>query len=705
MWDYLQECNVIPVHPLSGGQKEVVYRFFRWCFHLPDNADACEFLRTQNVYYMGSFFRILFIVLCGLVVMPQAQAQLDTTRFTNHGPQLFASMIQGSVFAEAADGRLLVYTVVRGEPAHLLGYEVQTRQLVLDEPLPEADGAWDLAQASDGTLYAPGANGSLFAHVPGTQEVRDLGTALEGESYLWNLTAGKHGEVFGATYPGCRVFRYHPADGFSDVAMGPLVESENYVRSLAYHADTDRLYAGVGSRAHLFEINPETGEKRSMLPEKYKDFEFVYGLEIVPGQDGNDRLFVLLTNGSLTLVYNLKTGVFEQEIEGIDMRAIAGSPDGSSVFFTQKGRLKRFDPNDSFQQAEVIEEEIGTANAFYHTADGLVYLLTSGATLASYDPTSQLLTKEKLGIPGQPIPIHSLQLGPDGKIWSGGYLAGGNAAFDPATGVSTFLSGMEQTEGMSVLDDWIFFGIYPKGRFYKYHTKERWDLREGNPTFIGQIENQSRAFAHAVLPDRQQVVFGTIPEYGKLGGSLVRYDLRTETMHSFDSPVEKQAISGLAYTGEYVLVGTTISGGLGIAPQTTEAKLLGWDPESGEKLFELTPVPGAAALTGFLPMQDGTIWGMGDGQLFVFDPNAREVVSVQKLYDYPPFGSHVWRSAFLVLHKDGNIYGTDVGKLFKLDPVSKTYTKLVDNAGLLVQDRDGTLFFRRKTDLWSLRVD
>ncbi|MCC5938083.1 MAG: hypothetical protein JJU34_12445 [Lunatimonas sp.] len=632
-------------------------------------------------------------------------AQLDTTRFTNHGPQLFASMIQGSVFAEASDKRLLVYTVVRGEPAHLLGYDVQTGQLVLDQPLPEADGAWDLAQATDGTLYAPGANGSLFAHVPGSHEVTDLGIALEGETYLWNLTAGKNGEVFGATYPGCRVFRYHPDDGFSDVARGPLVENENYVRSLAFYPKTGMVYAGVGSKAHLFEIDPQTGQKRTLLPEKYAGFEFVYGLEIVPGSDGNDRLFVLLNNGSITLVYNLKTGLFEQEIADIDMWALAGSPEGESVFLTENGNLKRFDPNGSFEHAEVVAEDIGTAKAFYYSADGLIYLLTSDADLITYDPIEKVLDRQKLEVPRQPIPIHSLQLGPDGKIWSGGYLAGGNAAFDPATRKSTFLPGMEQTEGMSVLDDWIFFGIYPKGRFYKYHTKDPWNLVEGTPTFIGQIENQSRAFAHAVLPDRKQVVFGTIPEYGKLGGSLVRFDLRTETMHLFDSPVEKQAISGLVYTGDYVLVGTTISGGLGIAPQTPEAKLLGWDPESGEKLFELTPVPGAAALTGFLGMPDGTIWGMGDGHLFIFDPKAREVVSVQQLYDYPPFGSHVWRSAFLVLHKDGNVYGTDVSELFKVDPVSMTYTKLVDNAGLLVQDRGGTLFFRRKTDLWSLRLD
>ena len=80
------------------------------------------------------------------------KAQVDTTRFTNHGSQLFASMIQGSVFAKGPNGRALVYTVVRGEPAHLLGYDVETRELLIDQALPKADGAWDLAQSSDGTI-------------------------------------------------------------------------------------------------------------------------------------------------------------------------------------------------------------------------------------------------------------------------------------------------------------------------------------------------------------------------------------------------------------------------------------------------------------------------------------------------------------------------------------------------------------------------
>ncbi|WP_026952843.1 NHL repeat-containing protein [Algoriphagus mannitolivorans] len=652
---------------------------------------------------MKKLIQWAFFAFILLSQLSNAIAQVDTTRFTNHGAQLFASMIQGSVFAKGPQDRQLIYTVVRGEPAHLLGYDVETRELILDQALPEADGAWDLAQSTDGTIYAPGANGSLFAHIPGTQEVKDLGVVLEGENYLWNLTAGADGEVFGATYPGCRVFRYHPKDGFSDVGKGPLVENQNYVRSLAFYPKTGMLYAGVGSKAHLIELNPITGEKKELLPEKFRNYEFVYGLEIVPGLDGNDRLFALITNGSITLVYNLQTREFEQEIEGMDMRAITGEPSGKTVYLTSKSQLKRFDPSKNYQTAEVLGEEIGTALAFHYGEDGKVYFLTSGANLFVFNPKDNSLSKNKLQIPGQPIPIHSLVTGPDGKIWSGGYLAGGNAAYDPKTGQSTFLPGLDQTEGMSVFGDQIFFGIYPKGKFYVYDTKSAWKPKEGNPKFLGQIENQSRAFTQVVLKDKKQLVFGMIPEYGKLGGALVVYDAQTEELKHFPSPVEKQAIAGLAYTGDYVLVGTTISGGLGIAPETKEAHLVGWNPETGEKLFDIIPVPGASALTGFLNMPDGSIWGMGDGQLFIFDPKARKVKSVTKLFDYPPFKSHIWRSAFMVLHPDGNIYGTDWEKLFKLNPKTLEYTQLAKEAALLVMGEDGTLYFKRKTDLWSYR--
>jgi hypothetical protein len=629
-----------------------------------------------------------------------AFAQPVKGKFVDHGPQITASMIQGSMFVSALDGRELVYTVVRGEPAHLLAYDIQTKELKLDKALGDADGVWDMAQSTDGTLYIPGASGSLFKHTPGTQEVTDLGIALKGETYLWNLTAGKDGEVFGATYPGCRVFRYHPKDGFSDIGKGPLVATENYVRSLAFHHKTGLLYAGVGSHANLLEIDPIKGTKKQILPEQYKDKEFVYSLEIVPGKNGQDRLFALLTSGNTTLVYNLKTKMFEQEISGMDMKAIIANAKTKEVYYTANSSLKSFQSSKSFTTAKQLAENVGSANAFAWGKDKNLYILTSGANLVKYNPQTKELTKDKLLVPGQPIPINAVLAGPDGKIWTGGYLAGGHATYDPITNTNTEYRGLHQTEGMTVYGDYIYYGIYPKGQFYEYNTKAKWNVENNNPRKIAQIPEQSRSFAVLPVTDENMLFFGMIPEYGKLGGAFVRYDrAKDEVKHSVLIP--EHGISSLLYVNKMVIGGSTISGGLGVAPTQKEAVLFGWDIKNEKKTFELVPVPGAAAITSLINAPDGCVWGLADGVLFVFDPVAQKVLSTQKLYDYPPFKSHIWRSAFMVVHPNGQIYGTDNKKLFKIDAVSKACTILDDNATLLTLDKQGTLYFRRGTNLWS----
>src|SRR5690606_6232205 len=135
------------------------------------------------------------------------------------------------------------------------------------------------------------------------QQVEDLGQALKGEIYLWEIVAGKDGEIFGTTYPGCRVFRYHPNDGFSDVGNGPLVTGQDYVRCIAYHEKTGNIYAGIGSRTYLIELDPKTGAKRQILPEKFTGKAgFVYPLVIVPDLANGDRLFA--TVAGKTLIYN-----------------------------------------------------------------------------------------------------------------------------------------------------------------------------------------------------------------------------------------------------------------------------------------------------------------------------------------------------------------------------------------------------------------
>ncbi|WP_316815773.1 hypothetical protein [Pedobacter nyackensis] len=654
---------------------------------------------------MNRYLRFLMLMCLTTVFSSAGKAQQNDGKLTNLGVQVGAAMIQGSTFLTDSKGKELVFTVVRGEPAHLLGYEVKSGQLILDKELEGADGAWDMAYSSDGYLYIPGASGFLFRHRPGTQIVENLGMALKGETYVWNLTVGKEGEIFGATYPGCRVFRYHPKDGFSDVGKGPLVVGENYVRSLAFHKETGLLYAGIGSHAHLIEIDPVSGIKKDILPEKYKSMEFVYGLEQVRGKDGVDRLFVLLTSGRKTLVYNLQTRQVEQEIEDMDMKMVYSDRVNGKVFYTSKSNLMSFDPSGSVQLAKALVFDMGTANAIAMGRDKKIYILTATGTLVKYNPENGKAERKKLNIPQQPIPINAILYGPDEKIWMGGYLAGGHATYDPATGKNVRYSGLDQTEGMAVQGNSIYFGIYPKGRFYVYNTEGKWNPDSNNPRKIGEIEGQSRSFAALSLDKEQKMVFGMIPEYGKLGGALVVYNKTSDQLTSFGEVIPLHAIASLVESEGLVLAGTTISGGLGVKPTAKEAVLFGWNTTTNTKEFELVPVPGAAAITCMINGPDGHVWGIAGGMLFIFDTEKRAVISTHKLYDVPPLTSHVWRGGALVVHPSGEVYGTGNDHLFKIDPKTKTLTMLVKGASLLAMDKDGNLYFRRTKELWRYTVN
>src|SRR5262249_43730248 len=144
-----------------------------------------------------------------------------------------------------------------------------------------------------------------------------------------------------------------------------------------------------------------------------------------------------------------------------------------------------------------------------------------------------------------------------------------------------------------------------------YNTKAQWNPGANNPRRIADLgpENQSRPMAMLGVADLNQVFIGTIPEYGQLGGVLAVYDIGTGKTAVHHDVVPKQSICSLVYHKCLVIGGTTIFGGLGQKPETTEAKLFVWDPTSNSKTFE-TSVAGAKAITGLFVGPDGNVWGM-----------------------------------------------------------------------------------------------
>jgi hypothetical protein len=257
---------------------------------------------------------------------------------------------------------------------------------------------------------------------------------------------------------------------------------------------------------------------------------------------------------------------------------------------------------------------------------------------------------------------------------------------------------------MGVLGSTLYLGVYPRARLYAFDTAKPWDAKIKNPQQIEELDrfDQDRPFAVLGVGKLNQVFFGSVPDYGTLGGALSVWDVGSHKLDVHRNVVQDEGITALAWADGVIVGGTTRSGGLGIEPKANEAKLFLWDPVSRQKIFETAPVPGAWLISGLLVGQDKKVWGVADETLFAFDPAKRQVVFSRPLFKVDEKTRHTrWRDAFLLEHPDGRIYGTMGGRLFRYEAKSDELTVLREKeAVLLAMDEVGRLYFRDRTHLW-----
>ncbi len=631
---------------------------------------------------------------------------------TNLGPQIAEMSVNGSTFLTQSSGKKWLYTIETGTPSRLLGYDPVSGKLLTNILIPGVTGSWSLTGSTDDILYIATNQGVLCKHVPGSDKVENLGKPIANETYMWDVAAGKNGEVFGATYPGCRVFRYHPADGFSDVGKGPIVAGENYAHNLIYHDATDKIYVGTATtNISIVELNPRTGAKKNIMPSAFQGLSgFVYYMGLVKGNDG-DRLLVTFNKTDIparTLVYNLKTQQFEKEMGPFTSGSAIRSSVNKKLYYTTASAMWAYDVTNNNATPEKIEVGTMTMNALagsWVNEDEFQFLM-SDAKLLNYNIKNGKYAVKTLEVPPMPIQLHLTAGGDDGKIWTSGYPIGSNAAYNPKTNKSERYLGLSQAESMGFMGKDIYFGLYG-GKIWMYDTSAEWSIAGKNPKLLGKIEGQDRPFANVSLPDLGKVYFGTVPDYGRLGGALVEYDVANKKLNSFPNIITGQSIVSLTTQKGQLFGGTSIWGGLGTKASTTAAKLFGWDTEIKSITFELIPVNDAKAITALINGPDGNIWGMADGTLFIYNPATTKVIFTKVLFEVSAQMKEqfVWANATLLSHKNGKIYGVAYGELFELDATTKNKTTLSKSTSRsLVADSKGNLYFHQGINLWKYSI-
>lgn len=598
-------------------------------------------------------------------------------------------------------GQDRIYAVSSGSPCMLFVLDPAGTEPVQQFALEGSDHCWGVVAAVSG-IYI-GGSGILyrFTHEQG---IENLGEMIPGEFYTWRLAADNAGNIYGGCYPGGKVFQYNPSTGqFRD--YGAMVDGEQYARCM--QAWEGKLYVGAGTRCpHIVELDTETGERSEIsLPEESRTEQLVYDLNIVHG-----KLIIRITPSSRLYIYDLKLRQWENSIDHVSGLSVSPPDRYGNIYFIKDDVLQRYAlatgvlTPTSFAMPEPAGDYGWLEGHPLNPQASCLAGVRRDGTCWIYDPEHDRHTVMDFMLQGQPVHLQSLAWGPEGKLYTGGYFAGGLASYDPATSEIVSRRGIGQIEGMMEAGGIMYLGVYPKANIFAYDPSREWNPGL-NPrlAFSLQGEEQDRAFAWTRAGE--ELAIGTVPSYGRHGGALTLLHPETGAREVLRGLLPQQSIVSLTASEDLLFAGGSVWGGLGIAPERTEASLMIWDVNTRRKVWEGVPVPGEKAIPALALDDEGKVWGLTAGLLFLFNPFTLETERTIRVCpaDWEEM-THFWRGGNELLYREGILYGTAMKTLFQYDVRQDRLEVLDDDARLLAVDGEGELFFARATALYRMQA-
>ncbi|MEV0383194.1 hypothetical protein [Nonomuraea sp. NPDC050643] len=655
---------------------------------------------------------------------------LITKDSTDLGIQLESSVPNATTF-DAANAYAL-YTGTEDTNPQLAVIDLATEKVTRKITIPDSAssptvGGWAAATATDGRIYlGTYPNSILYRYVPGQTSVTGLGRAEGGYSFIWDLEPGAGGKVYGGTYNDGRYFKYDD-NAFTTIGSVPIAPGAEYVRSIAHDPAAGATYLGTGTNAALVRYDNVTGRKDDLLPAAYAHNSMVGGLTWTGGRllAWIDRtLLVLRVTANADGSY---AAVTEATLPDADLHH-SPAHDGK-IWYVQDGELRSYDLAARTTQATGVRPGL-EVTGYTWTGGTLTGLGAAGdgTRIFKYTPaTGQWSSRLVSGAPVLPAAINALGAGPDGKIYTGGYLTGGTGVYDPMRGDaddtgpdSLTRTGLSQTDSMLAHDGRLYIATYPSARLHVYEPGGSWPpehLYTGGEAGDKADDcepgkgppPQDRPYALAAAPDGT-LFMGTVPKYGKRSGALTVY--RQGAGRTF-CVAPDQAVVSLAYAGGRVWGGTSTRGALGVNPvyaPGASATLFSHDPATGQTRLHPLPIDAPTAVTALTEV-DGQVWGLAGGWLFTFDPAHPETIAVRRLFADPDYANRpglAWRDGVLLtVAKDPrHVYGTSGDQIFRIDRSTKAMTVLKTDPGMdgLTADGFGDLYYKVGDRLRRLTV-
>lgn len=444
------------------------------------------------------------------------------------------------LITDPRDGKekVILSNFVSGSTGSLIFLDVETGEGETVR-LPSDSGAWAIYNLNnDKIIVGTCPNYGYIYCLDLKSRSWSEGLRIESEKYIWNLTLGSDGFIYGGTYPGCTLIRYNPKQHILE-NMGRVSDNPKNLYSRT-------VYGGL----------PEY-----ILISGGCDTPFLSAWNI---KDHSINVIVKSNSNILPIV---------SEITDEFIRIAIG--DELSFYDPKTFELiNDISIKDNKQYNKLQELRLGNGNIFGVRGQDY-YEKKNGAPVLDF---------KKIPTLPPPTNIHTIINDKNGNIWGACGFGQTIFRYNPNEksywNSSTVCDHGGEVYGMVFVDEKLFMTAYSRGDHIVYDTRMSWDqFNNINPkTFKSLAPALIRPLGRSVAGPNDTIWTGWSANYGVYGGGLSCIDTTNLNVKYWYDPIPKQQIISVSADDKYIYF-TTNGGGNGLPNNGDPCHFCVWSQE------------------------------------------------------------------------------------------------------------------------------
>ena len=702
-------------------------------------------MKTKKIVYMALIFCILaiqYLPVAGAEHQSSKLNQLEVGETVNLGYPIEDAQILGCSTVVDKNGDTIFYGVTSGPPALFYVYNVDADQVLarhyLQAELPYGNGTYNYTAkvayavdvGPDGIVnIATQSNTLFFRYDPKTDELKCYGRIEhDGTAETAVMHQGvfdSEGNYYFGTYPNAMLIRYNvKTDKLEQLAKNLVVG--DYVKAMSIY--DDKIYAGAlgyqdtGTGAmicNFVEYDTKTGQVTEM-PKPNNPGVFAsdqvqnFYVMSQAGKYAIAKCKVII--GSTTPYYDCVFDMEKKEwvdyikssnhlhytdFDGDVIYTSKGVSGGSAMFcYNPETKVETRLTTGTYPSTYMVKPKIVTLKDQVNYPGKTIVAGANDSGMLLYNFEKQTMTFRKEELPYGPMQIRTLQEGGENEILLSAYMGAKAVLYDTGKDEIKAEYPSTQIEGIAYIDGKYYTGMYGGGAYLQEIDFSQPAVSGKNPRKLGAMStHQDRAFL--IADGDTDIIWGSVPNYGYLGGDVAFYNKQTGAVRIVEQPVPNQSIAGLLYIDGKVYGSTNVQGGLNTTPYDAPAKLFRMDAATGtvEQVVDIrlaTDTRRQYFAGGLTLLPNGKIMVGLQKTLAIVNP------SDLRIEKEIPVGTATaslltsarWMPFDVILGKDGLIY-TNVGRELSAVDWETGEVKQIRNfsAGALALSSEGNLYY------------